>query len=334
MTPCERLLNVFPRRSSGRPPVAAFCTAINTHMMTWAGEDFASCRGSPEQYAKLASAPWEVYGIGNLKIPFDMTIEPELLGAGVDMGGPLTLPQVRTHPFAQPADFAIPAKWQDNERVRFTRHVLALLRKRYDKVVPVCHLCVGPFALANMLFGFDNLLVWMITEEDTYRRAMDRTTAFCVDYCRMLEAEGADIIMFGEASASGDLISGEQYAALVAPYHSQLAQAVHAPNVVHICGNITGHLPSLAGTGFGGISFDHKTDVAAAVRHCKGKLALVGYVPIPILAEGAPAQVSAAVTACIDAGVDILHAGCAWPPSVPDANARAFAKMPDRCPEC
>jgi uroporphyrinogen-III decarboxylase len=143
--------------------VAAFSTAINRTMMDWAGEDFISALSAPERYARLASAPWEVYGIENLKIPFDMTVEPEIFGAEISAGDAHTLPQVRGHRFDRPEDFAIPGGWEKRGRVPFMREVFRILKKEYGGRVPICHLCDGPFSLANMLFGFENLLTWSIT---------------------------------------------------------------------------------------------------------------------------------------------------------------------------
>lgn len=324
MNAYERVLRALKLEPLDRPPVAAFSTAINQTMMEWAGEDFRSCQTSPERYAKLASAPWEVYGIENVKMPFDMTVEPEVFGAEIDLGDALRLAQVRGHAFDTPEDFAVPRGWQDKGRVPFMREVFSILKKRYDGAAPVCHLCDGPFTLANMIFGFDNLLTWIAVEPETYAHAMDGVTEFCIEYCRMLEAEGVDIIQFGEASASGDLISGAQYEKYVAPYHARLVAEIKSVNVIHICGDITCHFPALAKTGLGGISFDQKADPRAAVEHCKGKMAVIGYVPIPVLNEGTPEQVGESARECLEAGVDVLHAGCAWPPTVPDANAKAL----------
>jgi MtaA/CmuA family methyltransferase len=324
MNTYARVMGALRRERVDRTPVTAFLTAINTSMMKWAGEDFATVRSSPERYAKLAAAPWEVYGIENVKIPFDMTVEPEVLGAEIDFGSSVVLPQVRRHAFSRPEEFAIPGAWQNRGRVPFFREVVAILRRRYERQVPICHLCDGPFTLANMLFGFENLLIWMTSEPDAYARAMDRTTAFCIEYCRMLEEEGVDVIQFGEAAASGDLISGRQYRDFIAPYHSRLGAALRTPNVIHICGNINGHFAALAQTGLGGVSFDFKADPATAMAHCKGKMALVGYVPIPLLNDGRPDEVKAFGRECVAAGIDLLSAGCAWPPTVPDGNARAL----------
>lgn len=322
----ERVVSALKLEPVDRQPAAAFCTAVSATMMKWAGEDFASARESPERYARLASGPWEVYGIENVKIPFDMTVEPELFGAEINFGNGQVLPQVRRHAFAHAEDFAIPRDWQDRGRVPFMRRVFSILKERYEGHVPICHLCDGPFTLANMIFGFENLLTWSVTEPGAYARAMEGVTGFCIEYCRMLEDEGVDIIQFGEAAASGDLISGGQYEKLVAPYHARLAEAVTAPNLVHICGNITGHFPALSKTGLGGISFDQKADAREAVKHCKGKMTVIGYVPIPILNEGTPEQVAASARECLETGVDVLHAGCAWPPTVPDENAKAFVR--------
>jgi [methyl-Co(III) methanol-specific corrinoid protein]:coenzyme M methyltransferase len=124
--------------------------------------------------------------------------------------------------------------------------------------------------------------------------------------------------------ASGDLISPEQYAEHVAPFHRELSRGADGPLLIHICGNITGHLPHLAALDFRGISFDVLTDIRAARSHLKGRKALIGYVPTALLREGSPEEVQRAATQCIGEGVDALNAGCAWPPETPRDNIRAM----------
>ena len=96
--------------------------------------------------------------------------------------------------------------------------------------------------------------------------------------------------------------------------------------MVHICGNITGHLKYVAGTGMNGISFDQKTDVTEARKRLKGTVALIGYVPTALLLEGTSDEVYVSSRECIQAGVDVLNAGCAWPADVPNENVKAMVR--------
>jgi uroporphyrinogen-III decarboxylase len=75
------------------------------------------------------------------------------------------------------------------------------------------------------------------------------------------------------------------------------------------------------------ISFDGKTDVAKAFEMLKGKTALVGYVDtMGTLLHGTPEEVYQSSTDCINAGVDLLCAGCAWPAHIPTENILAMIR--------
>ena len=166
-------------------------------------------------------------------------------------------------------------------RVPVVLEAIGLARRTYGKKIPVVSSIVGPFTLSAMLFGFENLFYWMLVEPEKYVMALEEVTSFCITYAREQFKAGSHVVQIGEASSSGDLISPEHYGKFVAPYQKKLCGALDGPTVVHICGNITGHLKYIAGTGMSGISFDQKTDMQEAVKQLKGKVALIGYVPTP-----------------------------------------------------
>ena len=172
----------------------------------------------------------------------------------------------------------------------------------------------------------ERFFIWMLQDPQRYRAAMEKATHLCTAYAREQFEAGSHVVQIADPSASRDLISSEKYGALVAPYHRQLCSALNAPTVIHICGDITGHLNHIAETGAGGISFDYKTDIAAAKTTLKEKMALIGYVPTSLLREGKAEEVHAYSRACVNAGVDALNAGCAWPLDTPTENIGAMVK--------
>jgi MtaA/CmuA family methyltransferase len=325
VTSKERLLNALLQKNVDRVPVAGLVTAINKAAMEHAGVTFRGSLTSAQKYALLAAAPYELYGLESIKLPFGMTVEAEILGAEIDFGDDFRLPQVRKPPFSQPDEFKIPDNLSTCGRIPLVRESVELLQKKYDRHVAVITSIVGPFTLAGMVFGLERLLIWMVTERETYQQCLDATTDFAIRYCKIQETMGTDVIQLGEASCSGDLISVEDYRKNILPYHRQLCSTISVPSVIHICGNISRHFEFIPETNATGISFDDGNDMAVAVKHCKGKVALLGYVrPIEILQNGTPDKVQEKCLECIDNGVDVLHAGCAWPPDVPHENAMAF----------
>ncbi|MHC4657545.1 MAG: MtaA/CmuA family methyltransferase [Planctomycetota bacterium] len=330
MTSKERLLNALLQKPVDRVPVAGLVTAINKAAMEHAGVTFRESLTSAEKYALLAAAPYELYGLESIKLPFGMTVEAEILGAEIDFGDDFRLPQVRKPPFSRPGEFKIPDNMSTRGRIPLVRKSVELLQKKYGRHVAVITSIVGPFTLAGMVFGLERLLIWMVTEHQTYQQCLDATTDFAIRYfairyCKIQEDMGTDVIQIGEASCSGDLISVEDYRKNILQYQREVCSTISVPSVIHICGNISRHFEFIPETNATGISFDDGNDMAVAVKYCKGKVALLGYVrPIEILQNGTPDKVQEKCLECIDNGVDVLHAGCAWPPDVPHENAMAF----------
>ena len=325
MTSKERLLNALLGKPVDRIPVAGVVTAINKAAMKYAGVTFRQSLTSAQNCASLAAAPYELYGLESIKLPFGMTVEAEILGAKIDFGDDFRLPQVRKTSFSHPREFKIPDDLSNAGRIPLLRKSVGLLHKKYSRHVAVITSIVGPFSLANMIFGFEKLLIWMVEQPHLYRQCLEATTDFAISYCKIQQDMGTDIILIGEAGCSGDLISVEDYRNNILPYHRKLCSTISVPSVLHICGNISKHFEFIPETNVTGFSFDDGNDMAAAHKYCKGKVALLGYVhPIEILQNGTPEQVRQKCRECMDNGVDVLNAGCSWPPDVPDENARAF----------
>lgn len=321
----ERLRKALLQKPVDRPPVAGLVTAINKSAMEHVGVTFSRSLSSAENYAALAAAPHELYGLESIKLPFGMTVEAEILGATIDFGDDFRLPQVRKAPFSHPDEFKMPEKLADCQRIPLIRKSVELIKKKYGDTVAVTTSIVGPFSLAGMVFGFERLLMWMVTEPQSYHPCLQATTAFAIQYCKIQEDMATDIILIGEASCSGDLISAEDYKKNILPYHTELCSDISVPSVIHICGNVSKHFEFISKTGVTGFSFDDGNDISLARKYCKGNVALLGYVPtIEILQNGTPQQVQDKCRECIDEGVDVLHAGCSWPPDVPHENAMAF----------
>jgi MtaA/CmuA family methyltransferase len=326
MDPVERLLRALSHQKVDRPPVTGLVTAVTTEMMDSVGVQWPEAHHDPERMARLAASAFETCGLESMKLPFDMTVEAGALGAKIDYGARHTLPQIKEHPYSDPGEFVIGENFMKRGRVPVVLEAIGLARRTYGKKIPVASSIVGPFTLAAMLFGFENLFYWMLVEPEKYVKVLEGVTGLCIMYAREQFIAGSHVVQIGEASSSGDLISSEHYGKFVAPYQEKLCRAVEGPTVVHICGNITGHLKYVAATGINGISFDQKTDAIEARHRLKGKVALIGYVPTALLLEGTSDEVYVSSRECIRAGVDVLNSGCAWPADIPNENVKAMVR--------
>jgi MtaA/CmuA family methyltransferase len=322
----DRLLAVLTGQPVDRPPVVGVTNAVTLGLMEAVGARFPEVHHDSGQMAKLGSAAFTVCGLESVKVPFDLTVEAGALGGEVDFGTFDTLPKVKVPPFASPEQLTVEEDFVNRGRMPVVLEAIRLCRKDYDGRVPVISSIVGPFTLATMLFGLEDLFIWMINEQARYKSALEKATKACVLYARRQLEAGTQVVQIADPSSSRDLISSEQYGTLVAPYHRELCSSLNVPTVIHICGNITGHLRHVAETGASGLSFDYKTDIEEAKKRLKGKMALFGYLPTSLLCEGKPEEVDAYSRECIKAGIDALNAGCAWSLETPVENIRAMVE--------
>jgi len=186
---------------------------------------------------------------------------------------------------------------------------------------------VGPFGLAAKLFGFDDFLMWIVTNPEWVHQIMDAITPLAIDYAVAQAEAGSDVIILGEATCTGDLISAEMYRDFIMPYHKRLCAAIPVPDIMHICGKSTGHIPYIIETGTACYNFDEGVDLEEAVRLMKGKTCVAGSVPtLPVLLNGTPEETYQYSIKCLEAGVDVLAPGCAMAPYTPIENMNAMAR--------
>ncbi len=326
MDPVDRLLRALSHKKVDRPPVTGLMTAVTVQMMDAIGVKWPDAHHDPSAMAKLAAAAHETCSLESMKLPFDMTVEAGALGATIDYGTQNTLPQVKEHIQGDPEALVVSDDIMERGRIPVVLEAIRLARKTYGEKIPVVSSIVGPLTLSAMLFGFENLFYWMLVEPEKYVMVLETVSNLSVAYAKEQFKAGSHVVQIGDASSSGDLISSEHYEKFVVPYQEKVCKAVQGPTVVHICGNITGHLKYIDRTAANGISFDQKTDIQEALNRLKGRVALVGYVPTPLLLEGTSDEVYSFSRGCIKAGVNVLNAGCAWPADVPNENVRAMVR--------
>ena len=323
----QRVIGALRHEPVDRIPVTGFLTSVNMEMMERCGFTWDQAHDNADKLVELAAAAHNQCGLETLKLPFDMTVEAEALGGKINPGDSDTLPQLISHLYSEPDELNFDRDLLTCGRIPVVLKAINMAKSRYDGEAAVVSSIVGPFTLGTRLFGIDNFLIWSIAETEKIHAAMSRLNRLCMMYAGEQVAAGCDVVLIGEAASSGDLISSDIYRDYIMPYHRELCNSFSAPSVVHICGNITGHLPYVAETGMTAISFDGKTDVGEACRLLKGKTALVGYVDtMNTLLHGNPDDVYQSSADCINAGVDLLNAGCAWPAHIPTENILAMVK--------
>jgi [methyl-Co(III) methanol-specific corrinoid protein]:coenzyme M methyltransferase len=245
MHPKERFLKALRRQPVDRPPVAAVATGITVEMMDQVGIFWPEAHSDADKLAGLAESIHLYTDIECIKLPFCMTIEVEALGAEIDYRTRDTVPTEKHHIFNQPDQLIVPDDFFDRARVPVVLNAISQLRKKYDNEIALVTSIVGPFSLAEKLFGFDNFLTWVLDNPEWVHQAMRALTPLAIQYSQAQVNAGTDAIIIGEAGCSGGLISPNTYRDFILPYHRELCAAISVPTIMHICGTSTRHTPHI-----------------------------------------------------------------------------------------
>ncbi|MDR1898650.1 MAG: uroporphyrinogen decarboxylase [Treponema sp.] len=205
---------------------------------------------------------------------------------------------------------------------------------------PVAGSIWGPFTLAGLLYGVENLMRAVYREKETVRGILDFTAALylkCADHFYI--QNGVDIVSLADPAASGDMISRKHFAEFVVPLYEKIYAELRKKNMItgiHICGNIEDRLDLLAAAGIQFISLDYKVDLKKARSVVGGRAALAGNMnPVEVMLNETAGGVARACQRCIaDAGSGggfILMPGCDIPAATPVENVRAMVETARSC---
>ncbi len=194
----------------------------------------------------------------------------------------------------------------------------------------------GPFTLAARFIGEETMMKSVYRRPSFVRSILEFAlkVLFCF-FDRPVREDRLEVILLGEPTASGDLISRRQFEEFVLPYLKAFTDWAHSRGVrtiVHVCGNTTDRLDLFPLTGASCISLDHKTDMTKAKETLLDKMCFAGNIdPVKVLLQGSARDVEDACKRVMGAagteGHFILMPGCDIPPTVPLENIRAFMRV-------
>lgn len=312
-------------------PVWLPVVGITVAMMEQAKAPWPAAHHDPELMAKLAAMPWELAGLPAITVPFCLSLEAEALGCELDPGTINRTPSVKKPAFATPDDFTIPENLLEKGRIPVVLRAIEILHDRLGEEVPINAKITGGFTIAGHVYGVSEFISWIKTNPSYAHRAVESASAVTKTLITAFEDHGADIISISDPTASGDLLSGDQYREFVLPYHKEVASAARRPSVLHICGNSTDLLEHIRTSGFDAYSFEEKIDVLTAKKILGDDISLIGNVaPVATMLQGTPEKVNADALSAMQDGVDVLSSGCTLSPLTPLANIRALAQAPEK----
>jgi uroporphyrinogen decarboxylase len=225
-------------------------------------------------------------------------------------------------------------KIKNDERVQVLLKVSSILAKRIKGQNYLALTRWGPFTLAGLLYGAENLMRDIYRSPDTVRRLLDFTVDLYLEYAGLYIDNGVDFFLLAEPTSSGDMISRSHFEAFAVPAFKKVFAELRNKKVrtaLHICGNITNRLDLLNDIGAELISVDYKVSLKKCREVFNGRTAFAGNMnPVNVMQRETPEGVEKACTECIrEAGSGpgfLLMPGCDIPPTTPAENIRAMTR--------
>ncbi|MCX6971823.1 MAG: uroporphyrinogen decarboxylase family protein [Verrucomicrobia bacterium] len=301
-----------------------------------AGVTMEKYRTDPAAVAKTHLHALEKYGHDCILIDIDTTMIAEAMGARSDATpdepGHIAAPAIasldevdRLRPVDPLRDGRIPVLIEATRLISQAAGDRIAIRTNCDQ---------GPFSLACLLRGNEDFLIDLAEnpDEPAIGRLLEVCYASHLSVQRAVKEAGADFTSLGDSFCGPDVISPAMFERFSKPHEERLVRELSDDGiftVIHICGNTTRIVESLAQYPFCGFELDYKTDAALAKRTAGAGHVLFGNIdPSGIIARGTPEQVREAARTLIEiwkpGGGFILNAGCAIPATTPPQNLRAL----------
>ena len=140
-----------------------------------------------------------------------------------------------------------------------------LFQKELKGEVPVIGWIEGPLAESCDLCGVSNMLLQLMIDSDFSNSLLDKCMVTAKEFAKAQINAGCDIIGMGDAICSQNDL--DTYNTYVKERHREIINFLHEKGAkikVHICGDITHLLPSLADLSIDILDFDYMVDLQSA----------------------------------------------------------------------
>ncbi len=315
MTPRERVMNALAGRPVDRTPVSNPTNVATVELMDLVDAPFPDACRDPGLNAQLAATGYTELGFDSIQPYFTIIQESSALGCEMQWEQKDNWPTVR---MANPIwkgedDVKIPADFLEHRDMKSVTGAIEILKREFGDEVAIIGKSMGPWTLAYHVFGVETFLLMTIDDPDMTMRILDKLKEATVLYADAQIAAGADAICLPD-HATGDLVSGEYYKRFLQDIHTEMAERIDAPLILHICGRTLDRMPYIAQTGMASFHFDSRNDPQEAMDAVDGGITLVGNInnPETLYARG-PDDVRSEVYACLEAGVQMIAPECAIP---------------------
>ena len=253
----------------------------------------------------------------------DIAIQAEAMGAHLQLAAD-AMPSI-----AKPAASIVTVKPENCPRMRVNAETTRRLAAHFSEK-PVAALVYGPFTVTGQVMGEQAALKGIVHDPSAVKKVLDLSFFTAMRYADLLFRSGASILWISDPLAA--LLPPDRFREFAGDYLAGLFSAfAPAPSILHICGDITGHLDEVVRTGVSAISFDQCMNLLSVEDDIPPDMGIIGNIdPSGIIARGPVGRIEEEVSDLCDMmGTNpnfVMSTGCALPPSTPVANVAAFIR--------
>lgn len=326
----ERVLRLFRREEIDRIPVFSGMGNVTVHGLKESNIPFSEVHSDPKLMAATASSTYRLFGLECAVVPYDITVEAEVLGCTMNTyphREGILYPTIKDKIIKGPADIKVPGNLEEKGRLPVITEAIGILKKEIGREVAVGTYVLGPFLLAGQVMDLEGLLKQAFKNAEAVNKVLGLFADLIIAVADVYKAAGADYITIREMGASTDVLSPTMFRSLVKPHLDKVVAGINLPKVLHICGNTSRIVEDMANTKADAISIEKKTDVSKA-RQLLGKEALIfgNLDTYKILCLGSPEDVEKEVLRSLGDGVSAVWPGCDLWPEIPAENVRVMVE--------
>lgn len=330
LSPRERVLRFFQRQEIDRIPVFSGYGNITVHGLEQYGWKFADIHVDASKMASMAASTFKLFGFECAAVPFDMGVEAEALGAGVNFYAhhtDIVYPTISKKVTEKVADLDLrpPADLSRAGRIPLVVDAIRQIKEDIGDRVAVGAWVLGPYTLAGQILDIGDLAKMAVKKGDVVRGVLDTLADVLIQIGRIYREAGADYITVREMGAGPDILSPRVFKGLIRPCLEKVFAGLDSPKILHMCGDTNMIVEEMALCGADAISVDQKNNVAESRRKLGPEMMILGNLdPYGIIVKGMPTDVENAVKQSISDGVSAIWPGCDIWPLAPRENMEAL----------
>ena len=328
MSSRERVLKVFKKEPVDRLPFFSGMGNITVHGLKPTQWNFAELHLDAEKMARIAASTSQLFGFESAVVPFDMGVEAEALGAGVNYYAHRTdvvYPTITKKAADKVDDLKIQIPDLSKAgRIPLVARAISLLKEDVGDKVAIGAWVLGPYTLAGQLTDIGDLAKAALKKTAQVGEILMQLAEAIIQIARIYRQAGADYITIREMGAGPDIISPRIFAKLIQPPLTKIFSALESPKVLHICGSTDMIVEQMAACGADGLSVDQKNTLAETRKKIGSDMLLFGnFDPYGTLVTMKAEDVDSVIKNCFDAGINALWPGCDLWPDVKKENLEA-----------